>query len=215
MEAAVNLMEQITLYWSPPSCSLTAMIALAATNAPYEGVEIDLLSDRLDYRTINASGKVPALTVGNMLITETIAIVYWLARSYPHAKLLPNDAADEAQALSLMCWMSSSLHILRRQYRLPSRFTRDQAAQVAIRADAQEPYAVCLKQLDDCTGSGRLDIAKFGLGPACHALLFHHWAVKDEMPIDTLTNLSRSTDTMLTHQFVVDALMRHASPLIA
>jgi glutathione S-transferase len=64
-----------------------------------------------EYLAINPEGKVPTLVVDGQPLTEVAAILYYLARAFPDAGLLPRDDAQaEAQAISWMSFIASSLH---------------------------------------------------------------------------------------------------------
>jgi glutathione S-transferase len=80
----------MTLYHGSPSRSSIALWMLEETGAPYD---IKLLSlskgdqQKPEYLAINAMGKVPALKVGDVVITEVAAICAYLADEFPKAKL--------------------------------------------------------------------------------------------------------------------------------
>ncbi|MCC8955060.1 glutathione S-transferase family protein [Bradyrhizobium sp. Pear77] len=64
-----------------------------------------------DYLALNPEGKVPTLVIDGRPLTEVAAILFYLARRFPEAKLLPRDDIEaEAQALSLMSFIASTLH---------------------------------------------------------------------------------------------------------
>ena len=96
----------LTLYYAPGAYSMAPHIALEETGAAYNAVEVDEVGgEHLTeaYRRINPRAKVPALKLDDgRVITENVAIQTFIARTYPHAQLLPVDPVSEAQALSLM-----------------------------------------------------------------------------------------------------------------
>ena len=64
-----------------------------------------------EYLAINPAGKVPALVVDGKLLTEVAGGLFYLAKRYPEAKLLPaNDPMTEAQAVSWMSFLASTVH---------------------------------------------------------------------------------------------------------
>jgi glutathione S-transferase len=68
-----------------------------------------------DYLALNGEGKVPTLVIDGRPLTEVAAILYYLAKCFPHAGLLPRDDFEaEAQALSWMSFAASTLHPARR-----------------------------------------------------------------------------------------------------
>src|SRR5258707_7130884 len=67
------------------------------------------------YLALNAEGKVPTLVIDGRPLTEVAAILYYLAKRFPDAGLLPRDDVEaEAQALSWMSFAASTLHPARR-----------------------------------------------------------------------------------------------------
>jgi len=68
------------------------------------------------YLAINAEGKVPTLLVGGRPLTEVAAILFYLARRFPEAALLPQDDIEaEAQVVSWMSFLAATVHPARRQ----------------------------------------------------------------------------------------------------
>jgi glutathione S-transferase len=68
-----------------------------------------------DYLALNPEGKVPTLLIDGRPLTEVAAILYYLAKSFPAAALLPDDDAEaEAQAISWMAFIAATLHPARK-----------------------------------------------------------------------------------------------------
>jgi len=62
------------------------------------------------YLAINPNGKVPALVDGELTLFESGAIVHYIARKYPEARLLPEmDSPEYALCLQWMFWTVSEL----------------------------------------------------------------------------------------------------------
>ncbi|MBR0647888.1 glutathione S-transferase family protein [Plastoroseomonas hellenica] len=109
------------LYYSPGACSLAPHIVLEEIGIPYA---LELRSARNaegtstpEYLALNPKGRVPALagvpgSAGGAtgLLTEAPAILFFLARSHPQARLLPGDPAAEARCLEWMNWLSGTVH---------------------------------------------------------------------------------------------------------
>ena len=66
------------------------------------------------YLALNPEGKVPTLLIDGRSLTEVAAILFYLARRFPEAGLLPEGAEGEAQALSWLSFIASTLHPARR-----------------------------------------------------------------------------------------------------
>lgn len=85
-----------TLFYSPGSCSLASHIALAEAGAAYELVRTDTKTGdqrRPEYLKVNPKGRVPALVTERGTLTETPAILAFVAQSFPQARLAPLDDA--------------------------------------------------------------------------------------------------------------------------
>jgi glutathione S-transferase len=108
-------------YHAPGSSSMAVHIALHEVGAPFEGHTISLTNrdqDQPAFRGINPEGKVPTLLIDGRVLTEVAGILYYLARLYPDAKLFPaSDIEAEAQVVSWMSFIASTLHPARRQGR--------------------------------------------------------------------------------------------------
>ncbi len=107
-------MPKLTLYFGPGACSLVPHITLEEAGAAFEAKPLSLKKgqQRLpDYLALNPKAKVPLLLVDGRPLTENVAIAYYLAKTFPAAKLLPlGDVEAEAQALSLLAWCASGVH---------------------------------------------------------------------------------------------------------
>jgi glutathione S-transferase len=86
---------ELTFYTSPMSRGRTVRWLLEEMGVPYETVLLDFRSTMKgdDYKRINPIGKVPAIVHRGHVVTETAAIILYLADAYPDAKLGPT--ADE------------------------------------------------------------------------------------------------------------------------
>ena len=71
---------------------------------------------RPDYLAINPEGKVPTLMIDGRPLTEVAGTLWYLARTYPAAGLLPQqgDIEAEARVISWMSFIASTIHPARR-----------------------------------------------------------------------------------------------------
>jgi glutathione S-transferase len=103
----------LAFYFSPGSSSLAVHIALHEVGAAFTAHPVLIARDETrspDFRAVNPEGKVPSLLIDGRLLTEVLAILFYLGRRYPRANLLPEDLMGEAQALSWMSFLASSVH---------------------------------------------------------------------------------------------------------
>ena len=108
----------LTLYLAPGSSSMAVHIALHEIGVPFETKPMSFSGNDMrapHYLKLNPEGKVPTLLIGGRPLTEVAAILYYLAKRFPEAGLLPHDIEADAQALSCMSFAVSTLHPARKQ----------------------------------------------------------------------------------------------------
>ncbi|MBN8919155.1 MAG: glutathione S-transferase N-terminal domain-containing protein [Rhizobiales bacterium] len=133
-------MAKLKLYYSPGACSLASHMALEEAGADYEPVRINFGEAQQrspDYLKINPKGRVPALVDGDRIVTENPAILRYVARLHPAAKLWPEDAGDEARATEWMAWISSTVHPSYAHIRRPERYATADAAKQDVAETAK------------------------------------------------------------------------------
>jgi glutathione S-transferase len=101
-------------YMTPGSCSTGIHILLEECGLVFEATIVNLLAGdqyKKDYLAINPKGSIPALVLDDgTALTEFSAIAWWLARSYPKRKLLPESLAEEVRVLGIMNYAVHTLH---------------------------------------------------------------------------------------------------------
>lgn len=106
-------------YHAPGSSSMAVHIGLHEVGAAFEGRIIAFAhrdQDPPEFRGLNPEGKVPTLVIDGRPLTEVAGILWYLARRYPEAALLPfGDIEAEARIVSWMSFTASTLHPARRQ----------------------------------------------------------------------------------------------------
>lgn len=105
-------------YHAPGASSMAVLIALYEVQAPFETrlIRLDQRdADPPEFRALNPEGKVPTLVIDGRPLTEVAGILWYLARRYPEAVLLPvGDAEAEARVVSWMSFVAATIHPARR-----------------------------------------------------------------------------------------------------
>jgi glutathione S-transferase len=108
----------LTLYFSPGSSSMAVHIALHEIGVDFEPRLVSLAKREQfapEYLAINPEAKVPTLMIDGRPLTEVAAILYYLAKRHPEKALWPEgDLETEAQAISWMSFIASTIHPARR-----------------------------------------------------------------------------------------------------
>lgn len=105
----------LKLFYTAHTCSLATHIVLEEVGADYSTVRIDFETAQQrspDYLKVNPKGRVPALVTDRGVLTETPAMLAFVAQSFPAANLaLMDDAFAFAQVQAFNSYLCSSLHI--------------------------------------------------------------------------------------------------------
>ncbi len=140
------------------SWSLRAWLALRATGASFEEVLIDLdtpdFAERVgDY---TPAGRVPVLIDGDLTVWDSLAIVEYLAETFPDAGLWPKDRAARAHARAVVAEMHAGFQALRNHW--PMNIRRPVAPRPATPAAAADVARI--------TGIWRHCLSTYGGGGA-------------------------------------------------
>jgi glutathione S-transferase len=121
----------IKLYYSPGSCSLASHIALEEAGADYTVERVNFAANQqqsLEYKTINPKGRVPAMVTDRGVLTETPAILAFIAHSHPKAGLAPADPFAFAQMQAFNSYLCSTVHVAHAHKGRGTRWADDPAA---------------------------------------------------------------------------------------
>lgn len=142
----------LTLYYSTGSCALASHIALEESGGEYRAQRIVLKNN--DQRTpgylaINPKGRVPALVTDQGTLTETPAILAYVAQRFPAAKLAPlDDAFAFAQVQSINSYLCSTVHVAHAHGGRGSRWADDPAALEAMKKKVTANMADCFALIE-------------------------------------------------------------------
>ena len=105
----------LKLYYVPGTCALASHIALAEAGAPYTTERLDFKTNQQnspEYLKINPKGRVPALVTDRGVLTETPAVLAYIAQTFPQAKLAPlDDAFEFAKVQAFNSYLCSTVHV--------------------------------------------------------------------------------------------------------
>src|SRR5258708_659792 len=143
----------LKLFYALGSCSLASHIALEEAGADYEAVAISTKAGdqrKPEYLAINPKGRVPALVTDRGVLTETPAILAYVAQSYPDARLAPLDdpfAFAEAQAFN--SYLCATVHVAHAHKHRGYRWADDPAALAEMTRKVPETEAACFQLIED------------------------------------------------------------------
>ena len=139
-------------YYGPKTCALATHIVLEYVGADYDAIKLDFRENQQrskEYLAVNPKGRVPALVTDRGVITETPALLLYLAQTYPQAKVAPLDdpfALAEMQAAN--SWFCSTVHVAHAHGPRGSRWSDDPAALQSMKAKVSTNMSDCFDLIE-------------------------------------------------------------------
>ena len=100
------------LYGTKNSRSLRCAWALEEAGVDYDYQRIMLMKGEGQtpaFKAVNATGKLPVLEDGELKLSESAAILFYIAEKYPEAKLMPGDLLARAEAYRWMFYAATEV----------------------------------------------------------------------------------------------------------
>jgi glutathione S-transferase len=139
-------------YYAPGTCALATQIALEEAGAVYEAVRVDFASREqrgVDYLRLNPKGRVPILVTDRGVISETPALLLYVAQTYPDANLAPlDDLFALARLQAFTSYLCSTVHPARAHMHRGYRWADDPAAIAELKRKAPEVVGGCFTLID-------------------------------------------------------------------
>lgn len=137
----------IELYFAPHTCALASHIVLEEAGADYSLARIDFeksAQSSPDYLAINPKGRVPTLITDRGALTETPAILAFIAQSFPQAGLAPlDDAFAFARVQAFNSYLCSTLHVAHAHRMRGHRWADDAAAIAEMQRKVPQSVGAC------------------------------------------------------------------------
>jgi glutathione S-transferase len=139
-------------YYSPRSCALASHIVLEHVGADFEAIRLDFQANQqrsAEYLAINAKGRVPALVTERGVITETPAILLYLAQTHPQSGVAPlNDPFALAELQAVNSWFCSTVHVAHAHGTRGARWADDASALQAMKAKVARNMTDCFDWIE-------------------------------------------------------------------
>ena len=149
--------EELVLWGVGSARALRAHWALIELGLPYRSERIQSRSgetETREYRRLNPRGKIPVLQDGALVLSESAAIVTYLAETYGGGRLVPASGAARAKYLEWVSFISmeldaTSLYVLRRHEALPAIYGEAPTANTAARGYFDRMIKAAAEELAD------------------------------------------------------------------
>ncbi|MDF3415409.1 glutathione S-transferase family protein [Sulfitobacter sp. M57] len=175
------------LYFAPGTISVAVAIALEEAGLNYDPIKVDFATagqTHPDYLALNPKGRVPALiTDKGGVLTETGALLDYIAALAPEAGLVPQDPEDTAHMRSVMYYLASTMHVAHAHKLRGSRWADQQSSHEDMTAKVAQTMSDCAAYVQsDClrgdfVGGDHLSLADPYLFIVCS------WLAGDGVPL--------------------------------
>ena len=142
----------IKLYWASGTCAMASHIALEEAGASYETARLEFSQGdqrKPDYLKVNPKGRVPAIVTDSGILTETPAILAWIAQTHPQAKLAPADPFEFAKAQAFNSYLCATVHPAHAHRPRAARWSDDPAAQETMKAKVPHNMSECFTLIEN------------------------------------------------------------------
>ncbi len=139
-------------YYAPGTISVAVAYALEDTGVDYAPVALDFKAGQqtsAEYLAINPKARVPALVSDAGILTETGAILEYLASLVPDRALVPDDPWQAAQMRSAMFYLASTVHVNHAHKHRGSRWATRQDLFDDMTAKVPETMAASCRFIED------------------------------------------------------------------
>jgi glutathione S-transferase len=147
-----------TLYYASGTIALATHIALEEAGAPFEAVLVDFRSQnqrKPEYLAVNPKGRVPALVTENGILTETPALLCFVAQRFPQARLAPlDDPFALAQVQEFNSYLCSTVHVAHAHRMRGTRWADDPEALESMKRKVPANVTECFQLIEDRLAKG-------------------------------------------------------------
>lgn len=202
-------------FYAPGTIALATMIAMEEAGLAYEPVKLDFAATQQrspDYLAINPKGRVPALVTDRGILTETPALLAFVAQSAPQAGLAPlDDPFAFAEVQSFNAYLCATVHVAHAHRMRGHRWVDDPAAIEAMKRKVPQSVGECFRLIETDMMRGPWVMGE--RYTICDAYLFTiaQWLESDGVDPETLPRVKDHGRRMAERPAVARALAREQS----
>lgn len=140
------------LFYTPNTISMSVAIALQEAGLDHHLTLVDFAKGEqtsADYLATNPKGRVPTLIDNNQALTETGALLDYIAALAPSKNLVPNDPLQAFKIRSVMCYLASTMHINHAHKMRGSRWADRQSSFDDMTAKVPQTMAASAQYIED------------------------------------------------------------------
>lgn len=201
------------LYFSPGSCAFATHLALEEAAACYQAIKVNFKAGEHlteEYLAINPKGRVPALVTDEGVLTETPALLVFVAQSFPESRLIPSDNTFLlARIQEFNSYLAATVHVAHAHKLRGHRWADKQTSYDDMRNKVPETMGNSFKLIED----GMID-GPWVLGDdysICDAYLFtiSRWLEGDGVNVSKFPKIKKHMELMAQRTAVQAILPLH------
>src|SRR6476646_4580111 len=144
--------DMLKRYYATGTCALATYITLEEAGADYAAERLSFKTNQqnsAEYLAINPKGRVPALVTDHGVLTETPAMLAFIAQSFPKTKLAPlDDPFAFAQVQAFNSYLCSTVHVVYADNARGYRWSADEPAFADMKRKVPETMAACFALIE-------------------------------------------------------------------
>ncbi|GFE49087.1 glutathione S-transferase [Roseobacter cerasinus] len=188
------------LHYAPRTISIAVAITLEEAGLTYEAVPVDFSTGAQKgaaYLALNPKGRVPTLEIDSgEVLTETGALLDYIAALAPAANLVPKEPMRAAQMRSVMYFLASTMHVNHAHMRRGARWATHQSSFEDMIAKTPENMAENARYfVSDCLQGDYVLSDQFSLADP-YAYMLCSWLERDKVPLTDFPEIAAYLDRM-------------------
>lgn len=188
------------LHYAPRTISIAVAITLEEAGLTYDAVPVDFKSaeqTKPAYLALNPKGRVPVLeTDSGTVLTETGALLDYIAALAPRANLVPDDPEHAAQMRSVMYFLTATMHVNHAHMRRGNRWATEQSSFDDMAAKVPQTMADCARYfVSDCLEGDFVLGDRFSIADP-HAYMLCSWLEGDGVSLQGFPEIAAYLDRM-------------------
>jgi len=197
------------LFYAPGTVAAASLIALCETDTAFEPIRLsfaDKQQTKPEYLAINPKGRVPALVTHDGIITETAAVLTYIAETNPTANLIPTDPFMRAKMNEVISYLASTVHVNHAHRLRGHRWADQQSSWDDMTARTAQNMLDCFGLIEDALKTGPWIIGDQYTVADAHLYIVESWLEADGVPLSKLPNVAAHFDRMNQRPAVKRAL---------